>query len=90
VRKEAILPNENVKQDSVGYPEAQRFSGLSRATLRRLIANGQLHAIKVGRATKISKRSLDLFVKNRPAQPRLPGFEEADGQTPSLGKGDQM
>jgi excisionase family DNA binding protein len=61
------------------YPEAERFSGLSRATLRRLIANGQLRAIKVGRATKLDKRSLEIFVKNHPAQPRLPGFEEADG-----------
>jgi excisionase family DNA binding protein len=78
VRKEAALPNENVRQDWVGYPKAQRFSGLSQRTLRKLIGNGELCATKIGRATKIDKRSLEAFMENHPAQPRLPGFEEVD------------
>ena len=84
------MRNENVNQNLVGYLEAQRFSGLSRGTLRRLIRDGRLRATKVGRATKINKRSLEIFVKNRPVQPRLPGFEEAVGRTSSPEKGDQM
>jgi excisionase family DNA binding protein len=78
VRKEAVLPNEDVNQDWVGYPEARRLSGLSRATLRRLVRNGQLRATKVGRATRIERHSLEVFVENHPTQPRLPGFEDSD------------
>jgi excisionase family DNA binding protein len=62
------------------YPEAERFSGLSQGILQRLIRDGRLRATRVGRATKIDKRSLEVFVENHPAQPRLPGFEEADRQ----------
>ena len=84
------MPTGNLREDSIGFTEAQQFSGLSRGSLRKLIRDGRLRASKVGRATKINKRSLEIFVKNRPVQPRLPGFEEAAGQTPSLEKGDQM
>jgi excisionase family DNA binding protein len=84
------LRNEGVEHNWAGFSEVRRISGLSRATLRRLIGNGQLRTTKVGRATKIDMRSLEDFVENHPAQPRLPGFEEADGRTSSLEKGDQM
>ena len=73
------MPDENVSQDWVGYPEAERLSGFSRITLRRLIRNGQLRAAKIGRATRIDKHSLEAFIENHPTQPKLPGFEEADG-----------
>ena len=62
----------------VGYTEAEQLSSFSRRTLRRLVRNGQLHAIKVGRAKRIDKRSLEALLENYPAQPQLPGFEEAD------------
>jgi excisionase family DNA binding protein len=73
------VPNENISQDWVGFPEAKRFSGLSRRTLRRLIGNRQLRATKIGRATRIDKHSLEAFVENHPTQPQLPGFQEANG-----------
>jgi excisionase family DNA binding protein len=73
-----ILPNENVGRDWVGYSEAERFSGFSRGTLRRLIGNSQLRATKIGRVTRIDKRSLEAFMQHHPTQPKLPGFEEAD------------
>ena len=73
------MKNEDASQDWVGYPEAQRLSGLSQATLRRLISNGQLRTTKVGRATRIDKHSLEAFVENHPTQPQLPGFQEANG-----------
>jgi excisionase family DNA binding protein len=73
------LTNEDVSQDWVGYPEAQRLSGLSWVTLRRLVRNGQLRDMKTGRATRIDKHSLEAFVENHPTQPQLPGFQEANG-----------
>jgi excisionase family DNA binding protein len=73
------LPNENVSQEWAGYLEAERFSGLSRTALRRLLRNGQLRAAKIGRATRIDKHSLEAFMENHPTQPKLPGFEGADG-----------
>lgn len=79
LRKEAALPNENVNEDWVGYPDAERFSGLSRGTLQRLIANGQLRATKIGRVRRIDKHSLAAFIEHHPTQPKLPGFEEVDG-----------
>jgi excisionase family DNA binding protein len=73
------LKNEDASQGWIGYPESQRLSGLSQATLRRLIRNGQLRATKVGRTTRIDEHSLEAFVENHPTQPQLPGFEQADG-----------
>lgn len=73
------MPNGNLTQDSVSYLEAQRFSGLSRGTLRRLVRNDQLRATKVGRTTRINKHSLEAYVENHPTQPQLPGLEEAGG-----------
>jgi hypothetical protein len=58
------LPDENVSQDWVGYPEAQRISGLGRRSLRRLTRNGQLRATKIGGATMINMRSLETYMRN--------------------------
>jgi excisionase family DNA binding protein len=58
------LTNEDVSQDWVGYPEAQRLSGLSWVTLRRLVRNGQLRDMKTGRATRIDKHSLENYMRN--------------------------
>ena len=69
------MPNENVTQDWVGYPEAERLSGFSRTTLRRLIGNGQLRATKIGRVRRIDKHSLKASMERHPTQPKLPGFE---------------
>ena len=73
------MPNETVREDWVDYPEAERLSGLSRTTLRRLIRDGLLRATKVGRVRRIDKHSLEAFMKAHPTQPKLPGFEEVDG-----------
>jgi excisionase family DNA binding protein len=43
----------------LSYAEAQRFSGLGRTKLWELISTGEVVAAKVGRAVRISKRSLN-------------------------------
>ena len=61
------------EQESVGtlvevaawlsYPEAQRFSSLGRTKLWELISSGDVEAAKIGRAVRISRRSLDEYMK---------------------------
>jgi excisionase family DNA binding protein len=50
----------------LSYPEAQRFSGLGRTKLWKLISAGEVEAAKVGRAVRISRPSLDAYLKRNP------------------------
>jgi excisionase family DNA binding protein len=50
----------------LSYPEAQRFSGLGRTKLWKLISAGEVEAAKVGRAVRISRPSLDADMKRNP------------------------
>ena len=45
------------------YPEAQRFSGLGRTKLWKLICSGEVEAAKVGRAVRINRRGLDEYMR---------------------------
>ena len=47
----------------LSYPEAQRYSGLGRTKLWQLISSGDVTAAKIGRAVRISKRSLDEYME---------------------------
>jgi len=47
----------------LSYPEAQRFSGLGRTKLWELISSGEVQAAKIGRAVRISRRSLDEYME---------------------------
>lgn len=47
----------------ITYPEAQRYTSLSRTTLWSLISAGEVKAAKVGRAVGISRRSLDKYME---------------------------
>lgn len=47
----------------ITYPEAQRYTSLSRTTLWSLISAGEVKAAKVGRAVRISRRSLDKYME---------------------------
>ena len=57
------MPHENVTW--VGYTEAERFSGLSRRTLRRLARTGPLRAKKIGGELRIDKRHLAKYMHDR-------------------------
>ena len=52
--------------------EAAKLLSIGRIKAYELIANGQLHAIRLGRATRISSREVDRFIRSvdRPAAPR--------------------
>jgi excisionase family DNA binding protein len=47
----------------ISYPEAQRFSGLGRTKLWELVTVGEVEAAKVGRAVRISRNSLDDYMR---------------------------
>jgi excisionase family DNA binding protein len=59
----------------VGYPEAQRFSGLSRGTLRRLIRDGRLRATKIGGEMRIDKRSMEKYMHDHGIAQQLRLFD---------------
>ena len=61
---------EQVGQESVEalwltYPEAQKLAGLGRTTLWTLVGSGEIKAARVGRAVRISRRSLEEYMESR-------------------------
>ncbi len=46
------------------YSAAQKHTGLGRTKLWQLISAGEVEAAKVGRAVRISRRSLDEYMKH--------------------------
>jgi excisionase family DNA binding protein len=67
---------EPVRQEWVSHPEAERYSGLSRTAIGRCIKRGEIQAARVGGSVRISRQSLEEFMKTRVTQPRLPGFDD--------------
>jgi excisionase family DNA binding protein len=47
----------------ITYRQAEEFSGLSRTTLWKLISAGSVEAARVGRAVRISRRSLEEYME---------------------------
>lgn len=45
------------------YPEAQKLAGLGRTTLWTLVSSGEVKAARVGRAIRISRRSLEAYME---------------------------
>jgi excisionase family DNA binding protein len=52
-----------VQREWFSYAEAERYSGLSRTTLWRLMGSGEIKAARVGRAVRISRRSLEEYME---------------------------
>jgi excisionase family DNA binding protein len=49
------------------YPEAAKYTGLSRTYLWRLVESGEIRASRHGRAVRISRKDLDAFMSSRAA-----------------------
>ena len=47
----------------ISYSDAQRYAGLGRTKLFELVSGGDVEAAKIGRAVRISRRSLDDYMK---------------------------
>jgi excisionase family DNA binding protein len=46
-------------------PEAERYSGLGRSTLARLIGTGEIKAAKVGKSVRINRISIDQYMERQ-------------------------
>ena len=51
-----------ITREWVSYKEAQALTGLSRATLRKLVDEGEIRIRRVGRAVRINRASLDTYM----------------------------
>ena len=58
------MEGSTVEREWFNYLEAERFAGLSRTTLWRLVRSGDVKAARVGRAVRISRRSLEEYMEN--------------------------
>jgi excisionase family DNA binding protein len=51
-----------ITREWVSYKESQALTGLSRATLRKLVDEGEIKIRRVGRAVRINRASLDAYM----------------------------
>ena len=68
----------NVGREWLSYKEAQSLVGLGRTTLWRLVSSGAVEAAHVGRAVRINRASLTLYMKR-----------SSEGWMPDAGVGSQ-
>ena len=54
-----------VERAWLSYKEAQKYAGIGRTKLWELVSSGQLQAAKVGRSVKISKVSLEEYLRSQ-------------------------
>jgi excisionase family DNA binding protein len=47
------------------YTEAERYSGLGRSTLWKLVKDDHIRAAKVGKAVRINRHSLDEYMEGQ-------------------------
>jgi excisionase family DNA binding protein len=54
-----------VQPEWLRYPDAERYSGLGRSTLWKLVRDGHIRAARVGKAVRINRRSLDKYMEGQ-------------------------
>ena len=47
------------------YPEAEKYAGLGRSTLWKLVRDNRIRAAKVGKAVRINRHSLDEYMERQ-------------------------
>ncbi len=52
-----------LQREWITYAEAQTLSGLGRTTLWKLLNSGEIKAARVGRAVRLSRRSLEEYLQ---------------------------
>jgi excisionase family DNA binding protein len=56
---------QQVQPEWLRYPEAERYSGLGRSTLWKLIRDDHIRAAKVGKAVRINRHNLDEYMERQ-------------------------
>jgi excisionase family DNA binding protein len=54
---------QQVQPEWLRYAEAERYSGLGRSTLWKLVKDERIRAAKVGKAVRLSRRSIDQYME---------------------------
>jgi excisionase family DNA binding protein len=56
------LMQAEITREWVTYKQAEEIAGLSRTTLRKLVDEGAIRIRRVGRAVRINRESLDVYM----------------------------
>jgi excisionase family DNA binding protein len=56
---------QQIQPEWLRYTEAERYSGLGRSTLWKLIKDDHIRAAKVGKAVRLSRRSIDEYMEEQ-------------------------
>ena len=59
---------QTIEQAWLSYPEAERYTGLSRVTLWRAVSSSDLKVARIGRAVRMSRAELDRFMEQATAK----------------------
>ena len=51
-----------ITREWITYKQAEEISGLSRTTLRKLVADAEIRIKRVGRAVRLNRASLDAYM----------------------------
>ena len=60
-----------VQPEWLRYSEAERYSGLGRSTLFKLVRSGEVRAAKIGKAVRLNRQSLDRYMEERSFVPSV-------------------
>ena len=52
-----------VDESWISYSEAKKYTGLGRTKLWEIVSSGDVEAAKIGRAVRISRRSLNEYMR---------------------------
>jgi excisionase family DNA binding protein len=56
---------QEVQPEWLRYSDAERYSGLGRSTLWKLVKDGHIRAARVGKAVRLSRRSIDSYMEEQ-------------------------
>ena len=65
------VTDHKVQPEWLRYPEAERYSGLGRSTLFKLVRSGDVRAAKIGKAVRLNRKSLDRYMEERSFVPSV-------------------
>ena len=67
--RKGVIVEQAVQKEWMNYTDAERYCGLSRVTLWRLLGSGEIKAARVGRAVRISRKSLEEYMERTADKP---------------------
>jgi excisionase family DNA binding protein len=57
--------DQQVEAEWLRYSEAEKYAGLGRSTLFSLVQSGRIRGAKVGKAVRLSRRSIDSYMEGQ-------------------------